>query len=188
MHLKSVCLLSAFFSLSSTAVASKTCPGKDTGPSKREINFLKGAVTQYQLTNPLNDEVACACYLLRKFDKYALSWEGEEEYLKEANGYWSATVWTTPRCIFTPSGASDVAKGITIMRECKALFAVKGGGHYPVRSICTCFENIKLIRDCLAPRDVLYYRWRPNCPYKNKDPRNCRGQKIGARGAWAPVG
>jgi len=141
MHLKSVCLLSAFFSLSTLAVASKPCPGKDTGPSKREINFLKGAVTQYQLTNPLNDGVACACYLLRKYDQYAVSQVGEEEYLKEANGYWSATVWTTPRCIFTPSGASDVAKGITIMRECKALFAVKGGGHYPVGLILHLFRG-----------------------------------------------
>jgi len=135
MHLKSVCLLSAFFSLSSTAVASKTCSGEGAGPSKREINFLKGAVTQYQLTNPLNDGVDCACFLLRRFNKYAVFHEDEEEYLGEANGYWSSTVWTTPKCIFTPSGASDVAKGITIMRECKALFAVKGGGHYPVSSI-----------------------------------------------------
>ncbi|RPB28700.1 FAD-binding domain-containing protein [Terfezia boudieri ATCC MYA-4762] len=142
MHLKSVCLLSAIFSLSSTAVASKSCSGKDTGSSRREINFLKGAVTQYQLTNPLNDGVACACYLLRKFDRYAVFREGEEEYLREANGYWSATVWTTPRCIFTPSGASDVAKGIAIMKECRALFAVKGGGHYPPPEMSTITDGV----------------------------------------------
>ena len=135
MHFKSVCLLSALLSLSSTAVASKTCSGEGTGPLKKEINFLKAAVTQYHLTNPLDDGVACACYLLQKFDRNAVFREGEEGYLKEAHGYWTATVWTTPRCIFTPSGASDVARGITIVRDCKAVFAVKGGGHYPVGSI-----------------------------------------------------
>ena len=133
MHLKSAVLLSILSSLSFAAYASKTCSGEAASPSPAELNYIKGAVAEYKLTNPYDDEVACGCYLLKKFSKYAVFEVGEKEYLKEANGYWSSTVWTTPRCIFSPSGASDVAKGVTVLRECKALFAVKGGGHYPVR-------------------------------------------------------
>lgn len=70
--------------------------------------------------------------MLKKFAKDALAEEGEVEYTRAAEGYFSTTDWLNPRCVFTPLGVSDVAKGVAILKECKAKFAVKGGGHMVV--------------------------------------------------------
>lgn len=139
MHLKSVYLLSLLPSLSSAAAKGSR---QDGGPTLSERTYLKAAVTEYQLRNPHKDGVACGCDLLKKFGEYAVYEEGDVEYVTEANGYWSATVWTKPRCIFSPDAAGDVARGVAILKECKALFAVKGGGHYPVSLTTTHHTNV----------------------------------------------
>lgn len=58
---------------------------------------------------------------------------GTGKYTEESTTkFWSQTSWNTPRCVFVPTSANDVAKGIKIMGTCQAEFAIRGGGHMPV--------------------------------------------------------
>ncbi|KAF8477448.1 hypothetical protein BDZ91DRAFT_633580, partial [Kalaharituber pfeilii] len=78
------------------------------------------------------DGTDCACVLLKRFSKDSLFMDDDTQYMDERTAYWSATDWLSPRCIFIPDGAGDVAKGVAVLRECGAEFAVKGGGHMPL--------------------------------------------------------
>lgn len=54
----------------------------------------------------------------------------------------SSTVWTTPSCIYSPTSADEFAKTVKILRSFNATFAIKGGGHSPVRGFSSINNGI----------------------------------------------
>ncbi|KAG8716975.1 hypothetical protein FRC09_014933 [Ceratobasidium sp. 395] len=50
-------------------------------------------------------------------------------YVSENSAYWSSTCQLAPKCIFTPTSASDVSVAIKILTTGNCEFAVRGGGH-----------------------------------------------------------
>ena len=86
-------------------------------------------------TNTFGNTVGsiCGCTLLSIFAFGKVYWPGSSQYLTESTTkYWSKTSWNNPRCIFVPTTAKDVAKGVSIVNTCSAEFAIRGGGHMPV--------------------------------------------------------
>ncbi|KAG8763552.1 hypothetical protein FRC12_008494 [Ceratobasidium sp. 428] len=50
-------------------------------------------------------------------------------YVSENSAYWSSTCQLAPKCIFTPTSASDVSAAVKILTAGNCEFAVRGGGH-----------------------------------------------------------
>ncbi|KAF8460077.1 hypothetical protein BDZ91DRAFT_700669 [Kalaharituber pfeilii] len=75
----------------------------------------------------------CGCTLLSVFAIGKVHFRGSAKYETESTTkFWSKTSWNTPACVFVPTSAKDVAKGITIATLCGSEFAIRGGGHMPV--------------------------------------------------------
>lgn len=75
----------------------------------------------------------CGCTLLSIFAFGKVHFPGSSKFTDESTTkFWSESTWDTPRCVFVPTTAKDVAKGVTVMNLCQAEFAIRGGGHMPV--------------------------------------------------------
>ncbi|KAI4913139.1 hypothetical protein J4E85_010872 [Alternaria conjuncta] len=74
-----------------------------------------------------------ACSKLRsKYPDSTFS-PGTSGYLYETQEpYWSATVYSSPACVFVPQNAQQVAYAVTTMTLTRSKFAMRGGGHMPI--------------------------------------------------------
>jgi hypothetical protein len=78
----------------------------------------------------------CGCTVLRGiFSEFPskLLFPGKSNYTSEATHYYDLRSDLSPKCIFVPTCANDVAKAVVVLNACQATFAVRGGGHMPVR-------------------------------------------------------
>jgi len=57
---------------------------------------------------------------------------GSAAYQAEATNYYDLREDLSPKCIFVPANANDVAKGVVVLEVCKSEFAIRGAGHMPV--------------------------------------------------------
>jgi hypothetical protein len=58
---------------------------------------------------------------------------GSAVYKYENQEFWSNTEILSPLCIFRPTSAADVAKGIKTLKASAGSFAVRGGGHMGIQ-------------------------------------------------------
>ncbi|KAE8851855.1 hypothetical protein PTNB73_00873 [Pyrenophora teres f. teres] len=64
----------------------------------------------------------------------------DNTFLPETSGYayetqesyWSATVYSTPSCVFVPQNAQQVSFAVTTFTLTNSKFAMRGGGHMPI--------------------------------------------------------
>jgi len=77
----------------------------------------------------------CACNILAKLFDNKLYENGSEIYKAESTHYWNARGTPLPRCVFVPTDPNEVAQAVVTLGLCKSQFAVRGGGHMPVRSL-----------------------------------------------------
>ncbi|KAI0425481.1 FAD-binding domain-containing protein [Xylaria sp. FL1042] len=54
---------------------------------------------------------------------------GSQDYITSSQDYWSDNCWQYAGCIFTPSNAGDLAKGMSIITTSQTVFSVRSGGH-----------------------------------------------------------
>ncbi|KAI0195870.1 hypothetical protein F4808DRAFT_452809 [Astrocystis sublimbata] len=73
------------------------------------------------------------CYELVKVFGDKVSLPRSAEYVTVAPENWSETAQLSPNCVFEPESAQDVADGVRILVKHKTKFAIRGGGHMPVR-------------------------------------------------------
>ncbi|KAH7082487.1 FAD binding domain-containing protein [Paraphoma chrysanthemicola] len=77
------------------------------------------------------EDVACATLRLR-YPSFTFL-PGSAGYTYETTTpYWSATVYSTPKCVFVPQNAQHVSFAITTFTLTLSKFAVRGGGHMPI--------------------------------------------------------
>ena len=65
-------------------------------------------------------------------------------------GFWSESTILSPWCIFTPETAHDVAGGLKILVESQTHFAVRGGGHMPIRGAASTSNGVLIAMDKLS--------------------------------------
>lgn len=83
----------------------------------------------------VSDNVKCACTGLSNHSSNFTLFSNSTAYETQRVNVWDKRANLHPACIYLPSTADDVAKGVEILSTCKAQFAVKGGGHMNVRII-----------------------------------------------------
>lgn len=89
-------------------------------------------IKSLQTSNPaIGSE--CGCDILSSLFNNQLYEPGSEIYDAESMHYWNARGTLLPRCFFVPTDASEVAQAVVTLGLCKSQFAVRGGGHMPVR-------------------------------------------------------
>ncbi|KAF1973688.1 FAD-binding domain-containing protein [Bimuria novae-zelandiae CBS 107.79] len=77
------------------------------------------------------EKVACSKLKSRYPDNTFLP--GTSGYVYETQEpYWSATVYSSPACVFVPQNAQQVAYAVTTMTLTLAKFAMRGGGNMPI--------------------------------------------------------
>ncbi|KAK7446490.1 hypothetical protein CaCOL14_010898 [Colletotrichum acutatum] len=81
----------------------------------------------------VSDNVKCACTGLSSHSPNSTLFSNSTAYETQRINVWDKRANLHPACIYLPSTAEDVAKGVDILSTCNAQFAVKGGGHmnYP---------------------------------------------------------
>ena len=75
----------------------------------------------------------CGCDILSRVFDDKLYKPGSEIYTAESTHFWNARGTLLPKCVFVPTDASEVAQAVVTLGSCKSQFAVRGGGHMPVR-------------------------------------------------------
>ncbi|KAH6880694.1 FAD binding domain-containing protein [Thelonectria olida] len=77
----------------------------------------------------LETGAACACEKLSaKYGNEILT-SDSTNYTEEATAYWDIRSDLSPKCIFLPKAADEVADAISIVYSCGTQFAIRGGGH-----------------------------------------------------------
>ncbi|KAI0179441.1 hypothetical protein GGR52DRAFT_306858 [Hypoxylon sp. FL1284] len=94
---------------------------------------LVSAAAQFSNSSSLDPVVSESCQTLGQRYPNQLHWPGSDEYANEASLYWSKTTLVAPYCIFTPESANHVSAAVIEFRRTQTQFAVRGGGHMPVR-------------------------------------------------------
>ena len=56
----------------------------------------------------------------------------------------------SPRCIFTPENAQDVAGALTVIVATKTVFAVRGAGHMPIPGAASTNSGVLFVMDKLT--------------------------------------
>lgn len=78
--------------------------------------------------------VSCACTQLSTQYEGSVLFQDSANYTAETTAYWDVRSDMSPRCIFLPTSADQVANAVSIFASCGAEFAVRGGGHMNVSS------------------------------------------------------
>ncbi|SPO04344.1 related to 6-hydroxy-d-nicotine oxidase [Cephalotrichum gorgonifer] len=95
------------------------------------LTLLAGVLITPSLANI---QVAAACVGLALVLPGKVFFPNTTPY-NEHNSYWSARQdELTPNCFVAPHSASDVSKALKVLRDTKAPFTVKSGGHVPFPS------------------------------------------------------
>jgi FAD/FMN-containing dehydrogenase len=56
-----------------------------------------------------------------------------EKWLTTMAAYWTPTDYLSPECVFTPTSTLQVSVAVVVIGALRATFAVRGGGHMPIR-------------------------------------------------------
>ena len=78
--------------------------------------------------------VRCACAKLSAQYNDSVLFQNSTNYAAETTAYWDVRSDMSPKCIFLPSTAEQVANAVSIFSSCGAEFAIRGGGHMNVSS------------------------------------------------------
>jgi len=107
----------------------------------------RSLITNFWATN-LSTSIGstCACTILSSLFQGKVLSPGSPAYTSEATHFWDLRENLSPKCIFVPATANDVAKGVVILDVCQSQFAVRGGGHMPVGSAVLANEVLLLTR------------------------------------------
>ncbi|PGH08073.1 hypothetical protein AJ79_06073 [Helicocarpus griseus UAMH5409] len=73
------------------------------------------------------------CQTLDKQYPETIFYPGSKTYKDENENYWSPTTYSNPACVFVPSNADQVAGAVKVLANSDIKFAVRGGGHMPIR-------------------------------------------------------
>lgn len=94
-------------------------------------------ITEYKAKNSgTTTGSTCACTVLSGLYKDKVFFPGSGTYTYESKThFYDLREDLSPKCVFVPKTANDVAKGVTVFKVCGSQFAVRGGGHHPVSSI-----------------------------------------------------
>ncbi|GAB1318223.1 hypothetical protein MFIFM68171_08433 [Madurella fahalii] len=80
-----------------------------------------------------NTTANAACSELAREFPTKLYLPNTADFNEEATAIWSKTFLITPNCVFEPASAGDVSKALRIIAGARSPFAVRAGGHMPVR-------------------------------------------------------
>jgi hypothetical protein len=75
----------------------------------------------------------CACNILSFLFRENVLHPGSAEYTTQATAYFDLREDLSPKCVFVPTSENDLAKGVVTLDICQSQFAIRGGGHMPVR-------------------------------------------------------
>jgi hypothetical protein len=75
----------------------------------------------------------CACGVLDIVLPDEVIHPGTTDYTNETTRYYDKREDLAPECVHVPGSANNVALGVIALKLCKSPFAVRGGGHMPVR-------------------------------------------------------
>lgn len=75
----------------------------------------------------------CACGLLDLvLGPQKVLFPNSTAYTAQATHYYSTRMDLSPKCVFVPASANDVATGVVILDVCKSQFAIRSAGHMSV--------------------------------------------------------
>ncbi|KAF7551803.1 hypothetical protein G7Z17_g4756 [Cylindrodendrum hubeiense] len=77
----------------------------------------------------LSTGATCACSKLSAEYGSAVLGSNSTNYTLESTAVWDIRSYLSPKCIFLPTNADQVADAVSIFASCGAQFAVRGGGH-----------------------------------------------------------
>ena len=81
----------------------------------------------------VNSSSIQACAILSHQYPARVFYPNSTNYTAEKTHYWDARQTLAPTCVFVPKDEHEVAKGVVVFSKVGATFAVRGGGHMPVR-------------------------------------------------------
>ncbi|KAH7127623.1 hypothetical protein EDB81DRAFT_846450 [Dactylonectria macrodidyma] len=93
---------------------------------------VSGAALAYADDIPivsLSTGADCACSKLSAEYGNAVLASNSTNYTIEATASWDIRSYLSPKCIFLPTDADQVANAVSIFSSCGSQFAVRGGGH-----------------------------------------------------------
>lgn len=122
----------------------------------------------------------CACGILEFILPGQVFLPGATNYTVENTHYWDLREDLSPKCVFVPETAHDVAKGVLVLKSCKSQFAIRGGGHMPVSSPFGIIFYILTFR--VGQRRSKHRRGRASRPQRVQEHHCSPG--LASRGSW----
>lgn len=61
--------------------------------------------------------------------------------------FFSSSAILSPWCVFTPKKSQDIAGALKILRSSKTQFAVRGGGHTPIKGAASTSNGVLIAMD-----------------------------------------
>lgn len=93
----------------------------------------RSSITTFKLKNfGTTFGSTCACTILSSLFGPKILYPGSAAYEQESTYYWDIKGALTPKCVFVPANAKEIARGVVALNLCQSQFAVRGGGHMPV--------------------------------------------------------
>ncbi|KAJ5217446.1 oxidase/Diels-Alderase [Penicillium chermesinum] len=102
-------------------------------------------------------------------DRIATVAANESTYTQEADAYWSASAWTAPTCIYTPTTLDELKAAILAAQRTQCKFAVRSGGHSPFHGFAGIdegllismagFKDLEYNKDTQVQRSGMGNRW-----------------------------
>jgi len=83
-------------------------------------------------------DAAVGCTSLQNAFPSKTFFPGHEVYDFEKTNFWSNHEILSPKCVFRPETAQDVAAAVITLREDCTQFAVRGGGHMGIKVCHPC--------------------------------------------------
>lgn len=71
-----------------------------------------------------------------------------------ATAIWSKTCILTPNCVFEPANAHDLSKALRIIADARSHFAVRAGGHMPIRGAQSVEPGVMIALSSLNQRTL----------------------------------
>ncbi|KAH7083199.1 hypothetical protein BKA63DRAFT_549625 [Paraphoma chrysanthemicola] len=78
-----------------------------------------------------------ACSLLKQQFANITYLPSDAGFEAETQVSWDAAAWQTPACVFAPRSAVDLSFAVKLLSKSSTLFAMRGGGHMPIRDAAT---------------------------------------------------
>ncbi|KAL1960606.1 hypothetical protein VTO42DRAFT_7185 [Malbranchea cinnamomea] len=104
------------------------------------VAFAADETDSIQTTRLVPPSVTCRALDLLYAD--TIFWPGEATYTAENEHFWSPTTYGSPACVFVPKSAKQVSGAIKILALSGTKFAVRGGGHMPIRGYANTDDGV----------------------------------------------